>query len=123
MNMKTWMRQSMAVVLIGSLAGCAITSPQLKPQLDVPGTWNETAPGEAAAVSPTWWTTFGSAELESLVAEALVGSPDLAIATARVQQAEAQVRVVGASLFPVLSADAGASGHRTSTVGGAKSGS
>ena len=32
------------------------------------------------------------------------------------------MRVVGASLFPVLSAQGGGAGHRTSTVGGARSG-
>ena len=47
------------------------------------------------------------------------GSPDLAIASERVQQAEAQVRVAGASLFPVLNLSGGASGGRTQRVGGA----
>jgi outer membrane protein, multidrug efflux system len=121
--MNKWVQRSIALVVACSLSGCAIVSPQLTPDVPVAGTWNEATPSDAAAVSPTWWTTFGSPELESLVAEALAGSPDLAIATERVQQAEAQVRVVGASLFPVLSADAGAAGHRTSTVGGVKSGS
>jgi outer membrane protein, multidrug efflux system len=120
--MKTWVRRSMALVVVCSLSGCAIVSPQLTPQVEVAGTWNEAAGPDAAAVSPTWWTTFGSPELESLVAAALAGSPDLAIATERVQQAEAQVRVAGASLFPVLNATGSAAGHRTSTVGGAKSG-
>jgi len=120
--MKTWVRRSMALVVACSLSGCAIVSPQLKPEVEVAGTWNERTPADAAAVSPTWWTEFGSPELESLVAEALAGSPDLAIATERVRQAEAQVRVAGASLFPVLSAGGGASGHRTAAVGGAKSG-
>ena len=116
--MNTWVQRSIALVVACSLSGCALVSPQLTPDVPVAGTWNEETPADAAAVSPTWWTTFGSPELESLVAEALAGSPDLAIATERVQEAEAQVRVVGASLFPVLSADASAAGHRTSTVGG-----
>jgi NodT family efflux transporter outer membrane factor (OMF) lipoprotein len=120
--MKTCVRRSVALLVVCSLSGCAIVSPQLKPQVEVGGAWNETASTDAAAVSPTWWTTFGSLELESLMAEALAGSPDLAIAAERVQQAEAQVRVVGASLFPVLSAQGGGAGHRTSTVGGARSG-
>ena len=121
--MNTWVRRSVALVVACSLSGCAMVSPQLTPDVQVAGTWNEATPADAAAVSPTWWTTFGSPELESLVAQALAGSPDLAIATARVQQAEAQVRVVGASLFPVLTAGSSASGGRTSTVGGVKSGS
>jgi outer membrane protein, multidrug efflux system len=119
--MKNVCRRSLAVALVCSLSGCAIVSPQLKPDVPVAGTWNEAPAADAAAVSPTWWTSFGSAELQSLVDQALAGSPDLAIAAERVQQAEAQVRVAGASLFPVLSAQGDASGHRTSTVGGAKS--
>ena len=116
--MSKLIRRATAVVLMCSLSGCAIVSPQLKPDVPVAGAWNEAAPAEAAAVSPTWWTSFGSSELQSLVAEALAGSPDLAIATERVRQAEAQVRVAGASLFPVVNASAGASGGRTSKVGG-----
>jgi outer membrane protein, multidrug efflux system len=113
-------RRVMAIALACSLSGCAIVSPQLKPDVPIAGTWNEAAPASATAVSPTWWTSFASPELQSLVAQALTGSPDLAIATERVNQAEAQVRVAGASLFPVLTADGGSSGHRTSTVGGVK---
>ena len=115
--MNIWVRRSLALVVAFSLSGCAIVSPQLKPDVSVAGTYNEPAPADAAAVSPTWWTTFDSPELESLVTEALAGSPDLAIATERVKQAEAQVRVAGASLFPVLTAVASTSGLRTSTVG------
>ncbi len=121
--MNTWMQRSIALALASSLSGCAIVSPHLTPDVRVAGAWNEATPADAAAVLPTWWTAFGSPELESLVAEALAGSPDLAIATARVQQAEAAVRVVGSSLFPVLTATAGAAGHRTSAVGGARNGS
>jgi outer membrane protein, multidrug efflux system len=120
--MNIWVRRSMALLVACSLSGCAIVSPQLAPQVEVAGAWNEAAGTDAAAVSPTWWTTFGSPELQSLVAEALAGSPDLAIATERVQQAEAQVRVAGASLFPVLSAQGSAGGHRSSAVGGVRSG-
>ena len=116
--MKNALRQSIAIALVCCLAGCAITSARLEPDVPAPGTWNEVVGTDTAAVSSTWWKSFGAAELGSLVDEALVGSPDLAIATERVTQAEAQVRVAGASLFPVLTAGAGASGRRTSAVGG-----
>jgi NodT family efflux transporter outer membrane factor (OMF) lipoprotein len=53
------------------------------------------------------------------VDEALAGSPDLAIAAERVRQAEAQVRVAGASLFPMLTAGADTSTRRTGTARGA----
>ena len=46
--------------------------------------------------------------------EALAGSPDLAIAMERVRQAEAQVRIAGASLFPTLDLGVGTSARSTS---------
>ena len=117
--MKNWLRRSIAIALVLCLSGCAITSPQLKPYVPVAGTWNEAGTANAPAVSATWWESFGSAELQSLIAQALAGSPDLAIATERVNQAEAQVKVAGSSLFPVLTAGSGASSRRTSGAGSA----
>ena len=102
---------SLAVVL--ALAGCGTTSPMLKPSVNAPGAWNEAVPQNGAAVSATWWNTFGSQELQSLVTEALAGSPDLAIAMERVRQAEAQVRIAGASLFPSLDLGVGTSTRTT----------
>jgi NodT family efflux transporter outer membrane factor (OMF) lipoprotein len=55
-------------------------------------------------LAPDWWKGFDSAELQSLVDAALQASPDLAIAFERVRQAEAQVRIAGASLFPTIDA-------------------
>jgi outer membrane protein, multidrug efflux system len=102
---------TLAVVL--ALAGCGTTSPMLKPQVATPAAWNETVPQNGAGVSATWWNAFGSDELQALVAEALAGSPDLAIAMERVRQAEAQVRVAGASLFPSLDLGVGTSTRTT----------
>lgn len=112
-------RRVVAVAVVCSLTGCAIVSPQLKPDVPVATAWNEAAPAGAATVSPTWWDSFGSAELQGLVGEALAGSPDLAIAAERVRQAEAQVRVAGSSLFPMLTASGDTSSRRTSSSIGA----
>jgi NodT family efflux transporter outer membrane factor (OMF) lipoprotein len=91
-----------SLVLVAAAAGCATTSPTLSPEVQAPGAWNEAAAPSAAQISPEWWRAFNSAELQALVTEALAGSPDLAMAVERVRQAEAQVRVAGASLFPSL---------------------
>jgi NodT family efflux transporter outer membrane factor (OMF) lipoprotein len=96
-----------------SLVGCGTTSPMLKPGVSAPGAWNESAGPDAAAVTGTWWSSFGSTELHSLIAQALQGSPDLAIATERVLQAEAQVRIAGASLFPTLDLGVGSAARQT----------
>lgn len=88
------------------LSACAITRSPMPPAPAMPPGWAEAgAAGPAAdAVSLTrdWWRGFGSAELARLIDAALVASPDIVIAAERVRQAEAQVTIAGASLFPAL---------------------
>ena len=105
------------VALAIALTGCSMTSPMLKPSVTAAGGWNEAAPTNASGVTPDWWNAFGSAELRSLVERALAGSPDLAIAAERVRQAEAQVRIAGASLFPTIDLGYGTSSRATSGNG------
>jgi NodT family efflux transporter outer membrane factor (OMF) lipoprotein len=66
----------------------------------------------AASVWPDagWWHAFGSSQLDELIAEAEHSNDDLAGAIARVEEADAQVRIAGAPLFPTV--DFGADGTR-----------
>ncbi|MGH8697354.1 MAG: efflux transporter outer membrane subunit [Burkholderiales bacterium] len=89
------------------LAGCAVTSPPPPRGIDMPAAWNEPAPADLRPLVLDWWRAFGSAELADLVAQALAGNPDLAIASERIRQAEAALQIAGASLFPTLDLDAG----------------
>jgi NodT family efflux transporter outer membrane factor (OMF) lipoprotein len=100
-----------------AVAGCATTSPVLEPQVTAAPAWNQPGAAGAGVPTATWWQAFGSAELHSLVDEALRGSPDLAIAVERVRQAEAEVRIAGASLFPSLNLGFGSSANATRTDG------
>jgi NodT family efflux transporter outer membrane factor (OMF) lipoprotein len=96
------MKRLLTPILLVSLAGCSTTSPILEPAVAPPSAYSEAAAPSGAALTLDWWTSFNSAELQQLVGEALAGSPDLAIAAERVRQAEAQVQIAGASLFPSL---------------------
>ena len=89
------------------LAGCAVTSTPPPRGIDMPAAWNEPAPADVQPLVLDWWRAFGSAELAGLVAQALAGNPDLAIASERIRQAEAALQIAGASLFPTLDLDAG----------------
>jgi NodT family efflux transporter outer membrane factor (OMF) lipoprotein len=55
-----------------------------------------------------WWTGYGDSELDTLVDEALAGSPDLKIAEARMREAGAAEQVAGAALLPTITADGSA---------------
>ncbi|HVZ01191.1 MAG TPA: efflux transporter outer membrane subunit [Dongiaceae bacterium] len=87
------------------LAGCDLGPGPVKPTIQVPTQWDATTAHDSAAVwpAPDWWKSFGSAELDGLIAEAKANNLDLAAAAARVQQAEAQLRVSGSSLWPMVS--------------------
>jgi outer membrane protein, multidrug efflux system len=103
-----------AIAFALALAGCATTSPMLHHQVAAPAAWQEAAPREGTAVIDGWWLDFRSEELNTLIEQALAGSPDLAIAVERVRRAEAQARIAGASLFPSLDLGYGTSMRRVS---------
>src|SRR4051812_43575893 len=113
MKLKTFSTLVLAVLV----TACATTSPIPQPAVSAAAAWNEPPTADAAAVNADWWHTFGSSELQGLVDQALAGSPDLAIAIERVRQAEAQVRVAGASLFPQLDVAASSSARSSRTDG------
>jgi NodT family efflux transporter outer membrane factor (OMF) lipoprotein len=110
-------------VAVLALGACSITSRALQaPAIAsaMPEAWAERALAEAdaAVTAPDWWQAFSSEELSALIAAALSANPDLVIAVERVRQAEAQVRIAGASLFPELSLGAGTSHRETRPDGG-----
>jgi multidrug efflux system outer membrane protein len=100
------------------LGACAITGNAPAPAPDMPQAFAEPAAPDAAVPARNWWGAFGSPELSALVAAALDANPDLAIAAERVRQAEAQVSIAGATLFPALNFGAGSSRRETRVDGG-----
>jgi len=56
--------------------------------------------------SDHWWTAYGDHQLDTLIDDALKGSPTLVQAQARVRQAEALAEQAGAALGPNITADA-----------------
>ena len=73
------MKKILPLILLLTTA-CATTSPVLAPQVGTPAGWSEPATADAAAVSADWWQRFGSAELQTLVDEALAGTIERALA-------------------------------------------
>lgn len=58
----------------------------------------------AAWPQADWWRGYGDAQLDQLVEEALLDSPNLGIAQARLAQAEAMTQIVGGVLKPEVGA-------------------
>jgi NodT family efflux transporter outer membrane factor (OMF) lipoprotein len=53
-----------------------------------------------------WWRTYGDAQLDALIGDALRDSPNLAVAQARLRQAGAMTQIAGATRMPELSGSA-----------------
>ena len=100
--------------VIAALAACSVGPAYKRPDIALPAKWHDAAADEGAAVWPTpdWWHAFGSAKLEELIAQAMLSNDDLAVAVARVQEADAQARIAGAPLLPSLDFSAVATRER-----------
>ena len=118
--MKTNMKP-LCIALAVALAGCAVTEPKTRVQIDMPQQFSEVvvppAVGVTSQLTTDWWTNFGSPQLTSLIEQALAGSSDVRIAAERITQAELALRVANASLLPSIGLGAGQSFSRTDSSG------
>jgi multidrug efflux system outer membrane protein len=104
-----FLRGVSASVLAASLAACTANPTPLDRPGDVPPTF--TAPmATSAPVWPTadWWSKYGAEELVPLQETAQKENLDIAVAAARVLQAEANDGISLAALFPSLGGSIGA---------------
>ncbi|GAA0316944.1 multidrug efflux MFS transporter outer membrane subunit VceC [Sphingomonas oligophenolica] len=65
----------------------------------VPAAWPESG----------WWQAYGDPQLDALIGEALASSPDMAVAAARVREAEGYAQQAGAARLPILDVSGSAS--------------
>jgi NodT family efflux transporter outer membrane factor (OMF) lipoprotein len=105
--------------VIHTLSGCTLESQKPDLALDTPGRYRA-AHGAADAAVPKldWWRGFRSRELVSLIEEAQAHNFDIAVAVAQIQQADAQVRIAGAPLFPSIGLNGNASVSKSSSATG-----
>lgn len=106
--------------LLLPLLACETVSPDIA--LPIPTGFRAQRSGAAAPVARDWVKTFGSPELNRLVAGALAENLDIAGAVARIQEAEAQAVVARAALYPTLGGSTDASRSQTSGAGRSGSG-
>ncbi|MCX7222182.1 MAG: efflux transporter outer membrane subunit [Burkholderiales bacterium] len=104
-----------AVLLLTACAPLPPASTRLPKKL--PSEFATSSTFTAAVVQwPTmnWWNSYQDAQLDQLIEEGLRGSPNLAIAQARLNRAQAYTQVAGAPLQPQISATAAAGVQRLS---------
>lgn len=113
MTMRRLLRTAVALGCIAGLAACAVKPPPAAeavrkdalPDTAVPAGWKATGnatPVDASPVQDDWLATFGDAQLDALVAEAIRNNTDLRAAGARVEQAAAYSTAAQAALLPAV---------------------
>src|SRR6478752_9500412 len=104
-----------AIVLAQPLAGCFLRDENVPAAIEIPQAYRA-GPRHADAALPSvvWWRGFGSRELTDLIEEALTSNFDVAAAVARIVQADANSRIVGAALLPIVDLNASATRSRAS---------
>ena len=102
---------SSATILLG-LLGCQSIQPIERPVVPT-SDWQHGSDQTATPINAHWWQSFASPQLTDLIHTAMLNNPDLNIASERVRQAELQMKMAGATLFPSFNISGGAGGSRT----------
>ena len=116
--MKT-LPKALAASLALLLGGCMVGPDYHRPQVPMPAQykelpgWTAAAPDAAEAPKGDWWTAFNDPLLDELEPMVSVSNQTVQQAYANYQQAQAEVQVARASLFPSLGITGSASKQRS----------
>ncbi|HSI38433.1 MAG TPA: efflux transporter outer membrane subunit [Methylotenera sp.] len=108
-------------VMATMLAGCQIWPDYLRPKVAVPAQYSVPEQGSAdqasSQVASDWWKLYQDQTLNDLVEKALHNNTDIKLAVARIEEADAVMREVGAALFPQVDLDAAGTRSRVTEAG------
>ena len=104
------------------LGGCLLTGDKPEPELDIPPAYSagprSPAAAEVAVPPLDWWRAFRSRELTEIIEAAREGNLDIAAAIARIVQADANARIAGAALLPIIDLNGNAQENQQSKTTG-----
>lgn len=106
-------------LLVLSMAACApLGLDYQRPKVAVPAEFAQDHPGSATTpLVASWWTLFQDPRLNDLVRLAQENNADIKQAVARIEEAEAAAREVGAETLPSVNLDARATRTRVTQSG------
>ena len=104
-------KAALSLLSVSLLAGCVVGPDYERPQLTLPTHWGNTKKSPRPPQLSQWWLQLRDPLLDTLVAEAVEGNLDVALAKAKIREARAAYRQQKGTLFP--SADGSASATRT----------
>lgn len=104
------MRAAIAALLVlTTLSACKLGPDYQRPPIELPANFIDSGDSGASLANMDWWEVFNDKQLVALINTALIQSKELAIATARLEEARARLGFTRADLYPQLDVGAGAS--------------
>jgi multidrug efflux system outer membrane protein len=109
---------TVAMLVSGLIAGCAVGPNYHRPAVQTPAGYRDLsespqAHAQAASFADLpWWQIFQDSQLQDLIRTALKQNYDLQLATERINSGRAQLAITRSSLFPQVQANGDFSGGR-----------
>jgi multidrug efflux system outer membrane protein len=118
MKSLTTHRVPLAALVLAVLSACTLGPNYQRPDQGLPSSYdaNIAQSAGAAVVDAQWWTLFGDATLNTLVASAFEKNADLRLAVARIDEAAGVLSETGAALLPEIDLAENSSRSRASTL-------
>ena len=115
--MKVSMKNILLVCLSLILISCKTVGPDYKRgEANLPATFSEVADVNSSQLKQ-WWKQYQDAKLNELIALSLKNNTNITLAVARIDEADASMREVGASLYPQVDLSAGAKRSKVTELG------
>ena len=112
--------KKLSLVLLLFLVACKAVGPDYKrTEQNLPETFSEAGSDSAATkeLLKQWWTHYQDEKLNELVELSLKNNTNIALAVARIEEADASMREVGATMFPQVDLSAGATRSKVTELG------
>ena len=114
------MMRLLAILLVFVLTGCKLLGPDYqRAESKLPETFSEADTAKTAAndVMKRWWRHYQDEKLNELIELSIKNNTNIALAIARIEEADASMREVGASLFPQVDLSANATRSKVTELG------
>jgi outer membrane protein, multidrug efflux system len=106
------------LIALVALNACTTVGPNYKrPASPLPEQYSESTTSNPAEKLNDWWTLYHDDALNALVEKANANNTNIQLAVARIEEADAQMREVGAALLPAVDLSAGANRNRVTGAG------
>lgn len=104
-----------------SITGCSIWPDYRRPKTTLPAQYGESVNSQTSdanqMLTNDWWRLYQDPVLDDLIAKSLQNNTDIKLAVARIEEADAAMREVGAALFPAVDLNTAGTRSRVTEAG------